>query len=1162
MINKFGHFLTITKIRRGLGLFILGMALFVVIFSWVSWQTEKQDAARRMSLLAELSVKSINFYFSHIQNNLNQLSGQIVDKNGQFMLIRTQESLYRFLDENHDFANVTVADLNGQLLAAAVKTPGQPLADISSDPTFVMARQVLMAGQPFYIGRPIFGHVVKEWVATIRYGVHDGTGRLCYILNASIPLSKLLSLWGSIYLPRHFQMGLLLDSGYLLSLFPDPDARRMEEVFGQIRSGVLASLLRQQNLSERGIVEGYNSVKHANYEFAYVKLANFPITFFAAAPVSHFELEWWKHNRAFYILSLIFTVSGICAFYWIVKRRDRWEKEKIQQEGKFRAIYEGSNDAIILLSKDGFFDCNQRALFIFGLKDKDRFLTSSVADFSAPYQPDGQDSVSAANSHIFAAFKHGSHRFEWVCRHHEKEEFFAEILLSVFYLDGKRILQATVRDISQRKKIEAELHATLQRLQAANERLDLEKELNQKIIETSPVGIAIYDEHGDCLVVNPALCQHIGGAESTIIAMNFHHIDSWKHSGIYDLALEALAASEPMSGNIETVSSFGKHVKLGIILCSLHSSGRQHLMLLTTDLTESLHAKKALEESDERFHRVVFEAPIPIMIHAEDGEVLEVNKVWTEITGYALADIPTTKIWTEKAYGIHAREVQKKIQRLYSLKQKIDQGEFTIRCKDGSTRIWEINAAPAGVMPDGRSYLISAAQDITERKAAQEQVEFLAYHDALTGLPNRLLAKERFELARAFAERQGCKVALLFLDLDNFKLINDSLGHGIGDVLLKNVAQRLKESLRESDTLSRQGGDEFLIVLGEVPNQEIVGEIAEKILPQMLETFSLEENDLSISLSIGIAVYPEDGNDYDTLLKKADTAMYQSKMAGRNTYRFYVEQMNIDAIEHLQIRNNLRKGMERQEFVLHYQPQIDLASDTVIGAEALIRWNHPELGMVSPARFIPLAEESGMIVRLGEWVLDEACRQGVAWREAGLPELVIAVNLSAVQFKCGDLEKTVIRALSRSGLDPSLLELELTESILISDTEKVLTMVQRLKALGIKLSIDDFGTGYSSLSYLKRFAVDKLKIDQSFVRDMANDPNDAIIVRTIIQMAKSLNLKTIAEGVETQRQLAMLGLQRCDEAQGYYFARPMCAADFAVYLSGSQQNVSLLRHPK
>lgn len=420
--------------------------------------------------------------------------------------------------------------------------------------------------------------------------------------------------------------------------------------------------------------------------------------------------------------------------------------------------------------------------------------------------------------------------------------------------------------------------------------------------------------------------------------------------------------------------------------------------------------------------------------------------------------------------------------------------------------------------------------------------------------PTRLVNQELhfgFELAAvSFADRENTKVALVFLDLDNFKFINDSLGHGIGDALLKAVATRLKTCLRDMDTLCRQGGDEFLIVLSAMPDLDAISHAAIKIMAQMMGTFPIEGNELFTSLSIGIAVYPDDGKDYDTLLKKADTAMYQSKEAGRSTYRFYAEQMNVDANEHLQIRNSLRKGLEREEFVLYFQPQIDLSSNTVIGAEALIRWNHPEFGIIPPGRFIPLAEASGQIIQMGEWVLFEACRQAVAWRQAGLTELVMAVNLSAIQFKRGDLEQCVVRALTQSGLEPAFLELELTESILIQDTEKVLEMVQRLKALGVKLSIDDFGTGYSSLSYLKRFAVDKLKIDQSFVRDMADDPNDAVIVRTIIQMAKSLNLKTIAEGVETERQLSLLRLQHCDEAQGYYFARPMPAEEFARYLAG------------
>jgi diguanylate cyclase (GGDEF)-like protein len=395
----------------------------------------------------------------------------------------------------------------------------------------------------------------------------------------------------------------------------------------------------------------------------------------------------------------------------------------------------------------------------------------------------------------------------------------------------------------------------------------------------------------------------------------------------------------------------------------------------------------------------------------------------------------------------------------------------------------------------------------------------------------------------------------MFLDLDNFKTINDSLGHAVGDALLKEIASRLGDCVRETDTISRQGGDEFLMVLAELRGTDAITPVLLKIRERLQAPFEFEGHELSTSASVGIAIYPDDGQDFDTLLKKADTAMYRAKDSGRNGYRFFDEQMNIEAVEHLHLKNGLRRAITRDEFALHYQPQFDLTTGAVVGVEALIRWNHNEYGMIAPTRFIALAEDSGMIVPIGDWVIHEACRQAVAWQAAGLPALVMAVNLSAVQFKRGDVEQTVKRVLKDTGFDPCLLELELTESILIYNTENVLASVQRLKQLGVKLSIDDFGTGYSSLSYLKRFAVDKLKIDQSFIRDLANDPDDAAIIRAIIQMARNLNLKTIAEGVEDASTLEQLRLFQCDEAQGYYFARPMTAQAFVEFINARDASV-------
>lgn len=438
--------------------------------------------------------------------------------------------------------------------------------------------------------------------------------------------------------------------------------------------------------------------------------------------------------------------------------------------------------------------------------------------------------------------------------------------------------------------------------------------------------------------------------------------------------------------------------------------------------------------------------------------------------------------------------------------------------------------------------------DITERKEVEEKIAFIAYHDVLTGLPNRLLFSDRFKQAMAYADRSGSRVALLFLDLDNFKTINDSLGHAIGDGLIKHVAACLKECVRDTDTVSRQGGDEFLIVLPNLSEADATAGIAAKIMDRLLESSMIDGHELNTSVSIGIAIYPDDGCDFDTLMKKADMAMYRAKDGGRNGYRFFDEHMNVDALEQMNIRNGLRRALARGEFSLHYQPQIALADDSLIGVEALLRWEHPEWGMVSPAKFIPVAEDSGLIVQIGEWVLHEACRQLAAWQKAGLPNMVVAVNLSAVQFRRGDVVKSVYSAVNQSGIDPRYLELELTESILIGETDTALANMMRLKRFGVQLSIDDFGTGYSSLSYLKRFQVNKLKIDQSFVRGLANNPEDTAIVRTIIQMAKSFGLQTIAEGVEDQNCLDILRSLHCDAAQGYFFARPMPAADLPTYL--------------
>lgn len=475
--------------------------------------------------------------------------------------------------------------------------------------------------------------------------------------------------------------------------------------------------------------------------------------------------------------------------------------------------------------------------------------------------------------------------------------------------------------------------------------------------------------------------------------------------------------------------------------------------------------------------------------------------------------------------------------------------EYRMRCTNGDWRWILARGMVVERDPAGRPLrMVGTHTDTTSRKQAEARIEFLAYHDALTSLPNLQLLKDRFEQAAAFAERNETLTALVVVDLDNFKTINDSLGHRIGNEVIKRVAERFGNQLREMDTLARPGGDEFFIMLGSLSDAEEAAATVNRLLDTLHQSLGIEGQELGVSASIGLAIFPTDGKDFESLQKKAEIAMYRAKEAGRNTYRFFDEAMNAEALEQLRLRNGLQQALTRQELVLHYQPQFSLADGRLIGVEALVRWQHPEQGLVPPGVFIPVAEESGMIVPIGAWVLQEACRQGAHWQQAekhGGPEVTVAVNLSAVQFRRGNLEQTVAEALAASGLNPQRLELELTESILIAGTDTTLATLHRLKALGVKLSIDDFGTGYSSLSYLKRFPLDKVKIDQSFVRNLSDDAENRAIVRAIVQMADSFQLKTIAEGVEDEATLEQLRGLGCTEAQGYYFARPLPPAELA-----------------
>jgi diguanylate cyclase (GGDEF)-like protein len=457
-----------------------------------------------------------------------------------------------------------------------------------------------------------------------------------------------------------------------------------------------------------------------------------------------------------------------------------------------------------------------------------------------------------------------------------------------------------------------------------------------------------------------------------------------------------------------------------------------------------------------------------------------------------------------------------------------------------------------------RELLVRSMQYSIERKRYQMQLEHQANYDMLTGLPNRNLLHDRLRQA-VYAQRQQRNIAVVFIDLDHFKFVNDSLGHSSGDKLLKGMADRLRGVLRDGDTVSRLGGDEFVLILNDQSNEEVIFRAMQRITAKVAEPITLEGKELYVTCSAGISLYPQDGPDVDTLLKHADAAMYRAKEAGRNTFQFYTSEMNERVNERLQLENALRRALERQEFLLHYQQKVELRSGMIIGAEALARWLHPEWGLVRPARFIPLCEETGLIVQLGEWVLREACRQARAWLDAGLKPGVVSVNLSARQFRQEGLVRMVSRILEDTGLDPAHLELELTESMVMHNVDAAIATLQGLKSLGVTLSVDDFGTGYSSLAYLKNLPLNTLKIDRSFVRDIGEgdeEEEQGVIARAIISLAHSLHLKVIAEGVETDAQLRFLKRHLCDEVQGFYYGEPVAPEAHAKLLDKARGKVS------
>jgi diguanylate cyclase (GGDEF)-like protein/PAS domain S-box-containing protein len=727
-------------------------------------------------------------------------------------------------------------------------------------------------------------------------------------------------------------------------------------------------------------------------------------------------------------------------------------------------------------------------------------------------------------------------------------EFYVEITTSPIRDVLERIVGASTigRDISVRKAVEKHLVKMESGRRVVEQALRESEERYRMLLDgVQDYAIFMMDPRGQIVSWNAGAERTKGYKAEEIIGHNFSCF----------FPPEDIERGRPEEV-LRITAECGRHEEQGM---RVRKNGSRFLASVTftalrdpagnlRGFSEFSHDLSESKESGAKYRGLLEAAPDAMVVVNQGGEIVLLNLQAEKQFGYHRDELVGQKVETIIPEGFAERLIADGTRSAEeALAQQIGTGiELTGRRKDGSAFPIEIMLSP---LKSAEGILVTAAiRNVSAARAMSRQMTHLAEHDFLTGLPNRTLLNDRISQAIAFAQRYTKKVAVLFLDLDGFKHINDSLGHPTGDKLLQSIAKRLVKCVRGSDTISRQGGDEFVALLLDVDRPEDAGITARRMLRVVSEAHSIDQHDLHITASIGVSIYPDDGLDAETLIKNADTAMYQAKENGRQSYQFFKPAMNVRAVERQSIEVSLRRALERQEFALHYQPKVNLKTGQITGAEALLRWTHPVRGQVPPAQFIGVAEACGLILPIGNWVLREACKQAQAWVDAGLRIGTMAVNISALEFGDEKFLEGVFAILEDTGLDPQFLELELTESVLMKRVESTESVLMKLRGRGVQLAVDDFGTGYSSLSYLTKFPIDALKIDQSFVRQITATPDDTAIVTAVISMGRSLNLRVVAEGVETYEELAFLQAHRCDEAQGYYFSQPLVPEQFAKLL--------------
>jgi diguanylate cyclase (GGDEF)-like protein/PAS domain S-box-containing protein len=858
-----------------------------------------------------------------------------------------------------------------------------------------------------------------------------------------------------------------------------------------------------------------------------------------------------RKNGSRFLVHSSYTVSqdpnGQLLGFSVVSRDLSESKES---EARYRGLLEAAPDAMVVVDQGGeIVLLNVQAEKQFGYR-RDELVGQKVKNiipegFAERLIADGTRSAAEALAQQIGT------GIELNGRRKDGSEFPIEIMLSPLESAEGILVTAAIRNISIRKTAEEHLAQMEGRYRG--------------LLEAAPDAMVVVDQGGEIVLLNVQAEKQFGYRRDELIGQKVKNIipEGFAERLIADgtrSAAEALAQQIGTGIELNGRRKDGSEFPIEIMLSPLESAEGILVTAAIRDISIRKAAEEHLAQMEGRYRGLLEAAPDAMVVVDQGGEIVLLNVQAEKQFGYRRDELIGQKVKNIIPKGFAERLVADALRSAEdALAQQIGTGiELNGRRKDGSEFPIEIMLSP---LEGTEGVLVTAAiRDITTRKKAEALMIHSSEHDFLTGLPNRMLLSDRVNQAIRLAIRHRKKVAVLFLDLDGFKHINDSLGHPTGDKLLQSVGKRLVDCVRGSDTVSRQGGDEFVVLLSEEEDSEDASYTAKRMLRAVAEAHFIDQHDLHVTCSVGVSLYPDDGLNAETLIKNADTAMYQAKENGRQTYKYFKPAMNVRAVERQSLEESLRRALERQEFVVHYQPKIDLKTGRISGAEALLRWTHPTRGPVPPGQFIPVAEDCGLILPIGTWVLRQACQQAQAWVDAGLPLGTMAVNISATQLRNESFLEAVFAILQDTRLDPRLLELELTESVLMKHAESTASILTALRERGVQVAVDDFGTGYSSLSYLRKFPIDALKIDQSFVSQITTVPDEIIIVKAVIGLGRSLKLRVVAEGVETQEQLAFLQAHQCDEAQGYYFSRPVLPEQFAKLLkTGIMKAVSAKR---